>query len=184
MAVNGRTSVQEVDTDRLKAKLLAQKAVLDPAAVPVPETPGGGEKLAAVLLKGIVVDDKNAKVTGEWKESRSVGKYVGDGYLHDDNADKGKKSVRFTPKLPGTGAYEVFLHYTPASNRATNVPVIVHCKTGEKTVTVDQKKDPGPDGSVSLGTFPFDAGESGWVEVRTTDSNGYVVADAVRFVEK
>ena len=64
------------------------------------------------------------------------------------------------------------------------MPVVVHCKTGEKTVTVDQKKVPGPDGAVSLGTFPFDAGESGWVEVRTTDTNGYVVADAVRFVEK
>ncbi|WP_455769031.1 hypothetical protein [Micromonospora zamorensis] len=33
-----------------------------------------------------------------------------------------------------------------------------------------------------LGTYPFTAGTDGSVLIRTEDTNGHVVADAVRFV--
>jgi hypothetical protein len=179
LAATERKAVQDVAYEKIKAKLLAQKAVLDPADVPVP---AGGGKLAVESLPGILVDDATARIVGDWKPSHSVGCYVGEGYLHDDNAGKGKKSVRFTPKLPAAGTYEIFLYYTPASNRATNVPVAVRDRDGETTVKVDQRKNPGTTGSVTLGQFHFDSGESGWVEVRTTGTNDFVVADAVRFV--
>lgn len=179
LAIDGKTAVQEVGYDKLKAKLLAQKSVLDPAAVPEPPAPG---RLAVESLPGILVDDSAARTTGEWKSSASIPRFVGTGYLHDDHADKGKKSVRFVPDLPAAGRYEVFLYYTPAGNRATNVPVVVNGKDGEKKVTVDQKKSPGAGGCLSLGTFSFAVGRVGWVEVQTTGTDGHVVADAVRFV--
>jgi hypothetical protein len=181
LAVDGKTSVQTVPYEKLKAKLLAQKAVLDPATVPAP---AGGGKLPADKLAGIVVDSSKAMSTGEWKRSTAIGKYVGDGYLHDDNEGKGSKSVRFTPTLPAEGKYEVYFHYTPSSNRATNVPVVVKSKDGEVAKSVDQKKAPSVDGAVSLGTFAFDRGSAGWVEVHTAATNGYVIADAVRFVPR
>ena len=36
---------------------------------------------------------------------------------------------------------------------------------------------------VLLGTFTFDASTGGNVTIRTTGTNGYVIADAVRFVK-
>jgi len=44
--------------------------------------------------------------------------------------------------LPKAGKYEVRLSYSPSSNRATNVPVIIHHAGGESTVTVNQRKAP------------------------------------------
>ena len=141
----------------------------------------GAKGIDAKKLAGIVVDDEAAKQTGSWGHSASTGIYVGSGYLHDNNENKGKKSVRFAPKFEKAGKYEVFFHFSTASNRATNVPVVVKSADGEKTVKVDQKKSFGEKGQ-SLGTFTFEAGESGHVEIRTEGTDGHVIADAVRFV--
>jgi hypothetical protein len=180
MAVDAKSTVQAVEYAKLRAKLLAQKAVLDPAQVPTP--PGvGAEVIDIKTLKGIVVDNADAKLAGEWKKSQSTGKFVGTEYLHDDNEGKGTKSVRFTPKLPAGGKYEVYLFYPAHNNRATKVPVVLATADGEKTVHVNQQHVTGGTGLL-LGSFEFKP-ESAWVEIRTTDTKGYVVADAVRFVE-
>lgn len=103
--------------------------------------------------------------------------------MHDGNEAKGKKSVRYTPTFESDGTYEVVLHFSANANRATNVPVVVKSNHGEKTVTVNQRKAHGEKG-FSLGTFQFAKGNTGWVEIRTTDTDGYVIADAVCFVAK
>ena len=89
--------MQKVPVAALTARLKKQKAVLSPA-----ELPKGAPRarvLDASKLAGVVVDDGDAKRTGEWKLSSAMGPYVGTGYLHDGDADKGKMRVRFTPKL-------------------------------------------------------------------------------------
>jgi hypothetical protein len=179
LAVDGKTTVQEVPVGKLSALLKKQKAVLSPDAVPVRL---GVRRLDPRKMAGIVVDDAEAKVTGAWKQSAAMGPVVGSGYLHDGNADKGKMRVRFTPKLPKAGRYEVRLFYAPASNRASNALVVIHGRDGEKQVRVDQRKTWKGDGGALLGTFDFDAGDSGWVEVRNDGSDGHVIADAVQFV--
>src|SRR5262249_5228258 len=126
--------------------------------------------------------DSQAVQTGVWTRSRSTGNYVGDGYLHDGNEDKGKKRVRFTPKLPAGGRYEGFLYYTPHANRATNGPVAGRSVGGRKTVTVNQPRPLEKVQPLRLGAFEFAAGEAGWVEVRTEGTDGHVIADAVQFV--
>ena len=42
--------------------------------------------------------------------------------------------VRFAPRLPKAGQYQVRLFYPPASNRATNALIVVRGKDGEKEV--------------------------------------------------
>src|SRR5262249_44707802 len=42
--------------------------------------------ISARDLPGIVLDDTQAKQVGEWIKSKSVASYIGDGYLHDNNA--------------------------------------------------------------------------------------------------
>jgi hypothetical protein len=179
LAVETKVSVQKVTRERLLALLKKQKAVLSPDGLPVRSRVG---RLDPRKLPGVVVDDTAAQVTGAWKRSAALGPVVGDGYLHDDDKDKGKMRVRFIPKLPKAGKYEVRLFYSPGANRATNVPVVVHCAEGDSRVTVNQRKTWKGTAGVLLGTFAFEAGESGWVEVRNDGTDGHVIADAVQFV--
>ncbi|MBN38107.1 MAG: xanthan lyase, partial [Opitutae bacterium] len=48
-------------------------------------------------LPGIVVDDVDAKLVGQWKHSVHTPPFVGKSYLHDMKEAKGKKSATFTP---------------------------------------------------------------------------------------
>jgi hypothetical protein len=179
LAVEGKTSMQKVPVEKLLAKLKEQKAVLDPDAFPQKELPRG---IDPAKLAGVVVDDRQAAKTGDWQYSSATTPFVGEGYLHDGNQDKGKRSVRFTPKLPKAGKYEVFLFYPANANRSPKVPVVVHSQDGDKTVTVDQRKPLKDGGGFKLGVFAFAEGEKGYVEVRNEDTDGYVIADAVQFV--
>jgi hypothetical protein len=130
LALDGRTPVQQVPIESLQEKLKAQKAVLSPEGL------GGrapsARRLDPTKLAGIVVDDAQATKTGDWKTSGVVGPFVGDGYLHDDDGQKGRLRVRFAPKLPRGGRYEVRLFSTPNANRATNTPVVIHSADGEQ----------------------------------------------------
>jgi hypothetical protein len=178
LAVDERVAVQKVSTLRLASRLKKQKAILSPDAVPAPNRP---RQLDPARMAGIVVDDADAKLTGDWKRSSVVGPHVGTGYLHDDDANKGKLRARFTPKLPKAGRYEVRVYCAPASNRAGNALYVVHGADGEKTFRIDQRTGHG-DRGVLLGTFNFAAGRLGWVEVRNDGTRGHVIADAVQFI--
>lgn len=135
-------------------------------------------------LPGIVVDEAEAKATGAWATSQSVPGFIGRGYSHDGNEEKGKKRLEFVVTLPEAGRYEVRLAYTTNPNRATNVPVIVHHREGRETKRVNQRIAPPIDRRfVSLGSFEFAAGQQTIVTVETTDTDGHVVVDAVQLLK-
>ncbi len=177
LAIDDQVPVQKVNYEKLSKQLLADKQVLEFKGGP------GAKGIDPKSLKGILVDDHEAKTTGAWSFSASTGSYVGNGYLHDGNEEKGKRSVRFAPRIEKSGTYELFIYYSANANRASNVPVVINSKDGEKTVTVNQKK-PVREKGLSLGIYSFEAGHSGWVEIRTNGTNGHVIADAVLFVAK
>ncbi|HZJ14792.1 MAG TPA: FAD-dependent oxidoreductase, partial [Chthoniobacteraceae bacterium] len=130
---------------------------------------------------GIIVDDTDAgaTITGTWLSSTSVTGYYGSDYLHDDNASKGSKSVRFTPNLPDGGDYDVYLRWTTNANRATNVPVTVTSAAGTSSFTVNQQNNNGV--WVKITTANFAAGTAGSLLISNTGTNGYVIADAARW---
>ncbi len=97
--------------------------------------------VAVADLPGIVVDDAKAEKVGEWKASIHSGTYIGAGYLHDNEAGKGVKSLTFHPEL-AAGKYEVRFAYSPGSSRATNAPVTILSAEGEKEVTVNEQENP------------------------------------------
>lgn len=139
--------------------------------------------LAAKDLPGIVIDDGQAKVVGDWERSQSVKPYIGDGYLHDKSAGKGQKTITFQPDLPAAGRYEVRLAYTPADNRSTAAPVTIFSADGETTIAVNQRQRPAIDGVfVPLGTYRFELNGQGYVIVSTEGTSDHVVVDAVQFL--
>ncbi|MGE3807567.1 MAG: FAD-dependent oxidoreductase, partial [Gemmataceae bacterium] len=169
-AIDAKVDVQKVDYAKLRERLLADKQVL--------EWNGGGNALSLDVRKlpGIVVDDSAARLQGFAAKSFSVGPYVGAGYRHDNNEKRGEQSARFTPELPRAGKYEVRLAYSANPNRATNVPVTVVHADGKTELKINQRQTPPIDKTfLSLGTFRFDKGQAGHVEIGNANVDGYVI---------
>ena len=139
----------------------------------------------AASLPGIVVDEMDAELVGEWQYSTHTPPYVGLGYLHDMKAGKGSKSVTFTPELPKAGWYEVRLAHCTNVRRSTKTPVTIHHADGDAKVIINQQQEP-EHGRLfrTLGTFRFEAGRGGWVRVSNegTEADKVVIADAVQFL--
>jgi hypothetical protein len=172
-AIADNIAIQDVNYEKLKERLLADGQRL----VYVAPVPG----VATNTLTGIVVDEVNARVEGNWTMSTSRQPFVGTHYIHDGNEAKGEKSVTFTASLPEPGYYEVRLAYTHDPNRANNVPVQIRHRTGTANVVVNQRIAPPIDRMfVSLGRFSF--GREAVITISNTGTTGHVIVDAVQLL--
>jgi len=129
----------------------------------------------------VVVDNPEATLVGSWTSTTSLAGFYGANYLHDGNTAKGTKSATYTPAIPTTARYTVYGRWTADAQRANNVPIDIVSSDGTSTVVVNQRLNSVK--WVSLGTFNFAAGSTGRVVIRTTGTNGFVIADAVKFVQ-
>lgn len=131
----------------------------------------------------VVVDNTDTAsvvATGTWTASSATAGYHGSNYAHDGNTAKGTKSFSFKPTIPSTGSYLVYLRWTADTNRASNVPVdIVQSGGTIATTTVSQRVGGGQWNL--LGAYTL-APTNAEVKIRTTSTNGYVIADAVKVV--
>lgn len=175
------TSVQRIDYARLRQRLLQDKQVLAWTAPPGQPR----QNVNALRLDGIVVDDNDAGVsrTGFETQSQAIGPYVGTGYRHDGDTNKGQQSIQFVPDLKLAKEYEVRLAYSANSNRASRVPVTIRYADGEKLVFINQRLKPPVDNLfISLGRYRFNEGRTGAVSVSNRDTDGHVIVDAVQFL--
>ena len=177
IAIDDKVPVQKVNYEKLRARLLADKQVLDWTG-PDRATGPVGKFIDPKSLPGVVLDDADATMTGHWVEAGTIAWRVGKGYRHDSNAEKGELAAVFTPSLPSAGDYEIILLNVPNPNRASNVPVTVSV-AGQpaKTFKVDQKSK----GEISLGKFKLPAGKTTTVTVSNKDTDGHVILDGVQF---
>ena len=135
-------------------------------------------------LPGIVVDNTEAKLVGQWKHSVHTPPFVGVSYIHDMKEKKGKKSATFTPNLPRTGLYEVRVSHNSNIRRANGVPITVRHAKGKTVVKINEGQ-PAPIAKLfrSIGIFEFKKGRAGSVTISTTGTEGkYVIVDAVQFL--
>ncbi|MGE3805807.1 MAG: DUF1553 domain-containing protein [Gemmataceae bacterium] len=168
----------------LEARIKEAKAKLKGTTVATPAAPTSGP-VAVKDLPGLVLDDVKAKRIGQWTASRYNNSFVGEGYLHDGNSEKGQKTLTFVPEFKKDGLYEVRLAYTAASNRAPKVPVTVLSLEGEQTIHVNQQKNPPIDGRwISLGKFRFDTNGQWFVLISNEGTTGHVIVDAVQFLSE
>lgn len=169
MGIDRGIAVQDVPYSLIRSQLLKDGQVLELADTAT---------LRAAKLQGIVVDDEAARLTGDWKSSSANRPFVENGYRHNGNSKLPMTAIFETKLEPGT--YEVYLHYPPHSNRSAHVPVTITHAAGTASVAVDQRKAPPSGQSLSLGQFRFET--AGSVTISTTNTEGHVVIDAVRFV--
>lgn len=177
-AIDQKVPVQDIDPAQLKTRLLADKQVLDY------ERPARKAPIAISTLKGIVIDDTTAKLTGFAKQSQSTSGFVGTGYRHNGGPSKGPvQRAEFIPEIPKAGTYQIRIAYTTNANRATNATVTIHHQGGSKTIKVNQRKAKASS-LLTLGVFPFEKGTHGKVVLSDEGADGYVIADAVEFYLK
>jgi hypothetical protein len=180
LAIDGRMSVQDVPYAKLREQLLQDGQVLEHADSDKPKATKAF--VNPKDLPGVVVDDDDAQLTGNWQTSSASNRYVGNGYRHDGAAKDGKATAMFAAKLPTAGRYEVFLSAPPNSNRASKVAVEIQSASGKKVVHIDQRQGPtGDEGFHSLGTYEFAADTPATVTITNTGADGYVVIDAVQW---
>ncbi len=180
LAIEDKVSAQQVPYAKLRARLLADHQILEWKSGP---TAAARPAFDPRTLKGIVLDDTAAAKTGDWLPGSLAGaRAIGDGYVHDGNANKGAMHIMYTPDLPAAGDYEIILIAPPHGNRASNVPVTVRVDGGEsKTVKVNQR-DTAKNGFTSLGRFRLPQGKRTTVTISNQGTDGYVVADGAQFV--
>ncbi|MCG8602428.1 MAG: FAD-dependent oxidoreductase [Verrucomicrobiales bacterium] len=177
MAIDSDISVQDVPYGKLRERLLADGQILEydgPVA--------GGKGKPVSKLEGLVVDDEKAELTGKWKPSGSNGPFVGFGYRHDDNENKGKFEAKFSTEIPESGTYSVRVSYPKNSNRATNIPVSITAGGETKTLLLNQRETASNEPFHNLGEYSFKKGETATVTISNRDTDGYVIIDAVQWL--
>ncbi|HRH98123.1 MAG TPA: FAD-dependent oxidoreductase [Prosthecobacter sp.] len=175
-AIDDNLSVQQVPYVKLREQLLKDGQILDFSG------PKSSRGVDLKKIKGIVMDDMDAKVTGHWQESGAAKAFIGDGYRHDGNAKDGQCSLRFEPKLTKPGKYRLMLAAPPNSNRASNAPVEVQHLGGVKKLTLDLRAPKEAEGVHWIDLGEYECGNDTAITISNTGTDGYVVADGVRWL--
>ncbi len=136
----------------------------------------------------IVVDngEPGTSSVGNWQPALAASEHFGSvSVFAQGDGGNTASSYRFTPTVITPGDYEVSVWNSCFSPREHAVPHIVQYDGGQAEIAVDQDCVTGPHGDWHvLGTFPFAAGEDGYVEISNLGLGGYgyIGADAVRLV--
>lgn len=137
-------------------------------------------------LNSVFVDDTDPAVTSlgslPWSlATAALGQY-GTTYFQDGNSGKGSKILRYSPTLAADSTYGIYIRWTQASNRATNVPITISHEDGARIFSSSQKMN----GAAwnYFGDYRFQSGNGQGVTISNAGTDGFVSADAVRFVLK
>ncbi|MCB9865597.1 MAG: N-acetylmuramoyl-L-alanine amidase [Phycisphaerales bacterium] len=130
-------------------------------------------------------DDPGVTYTGGWTNSSSSPYYEngvtnsGVAYRFAATSATETATARYTPNLPEAGFYPVYTWVLNSSNRTTQHYRVTH-SGGTTEVVVDHRMV--GRGWVWLGTYYFDAGTAGYVEISNQSADGgNVIADGIRF---
>ena len=134
----------------------------------------------------VVLDNDDAGVTfsGSWSNS-TASLYFGDvgdvPYRFASTSATETAVARYQPDLPEGGFYPVYAWTRYGSDRAADQLYRVHHAGGETEVTINHRRV--GNGLVYLGTYYFEAGTGGYVEIsnKSSESGRVVIADMIRF---
>lgn len=162
-----------VDNDANAPVLQADGTVTHDNSQYAETTAGGqwtkGEGTGFAYLRPTYKDFENPFTEGSYRVATAVGKKAQ------------ASTVTWTPDLPVTRPYAVYVAYKSLPNSATDAHYTVYHKDGKTDFAVNQRMGGGT--WIYLGTFEFDKGKSGRVVLtnQSADKNAVVTADAVRF---
>jgi hypothetical protein len=187
LAAKADVSVQALDYAQLRARLLAQHQVLDlPVLPPLTAKPAASVKgtgIAPASLPGLILDDAQAELSGEWERSTNFKPHVGTGYLHDEQRSDGKSRAVFRFKVPANGEFELRMAYSAHPTRTTRLPVKLTNGPQVQTFTVDQTIAlPSGDAFRTIGTVRLRRDGDYVLEVTNKDTGGFAIVDAFQLL--
>jgi len=151
--------------------------VSGPAPAPVDDA--GGRGIALTSLKGTVIDNAKAKLTGKWATGTNL-PFVGSDYAYARGTGN---TATFEFTVPASGSYEVRFASAAHENRASNTAVTVRHADGNAAVSVNQRVNPKVESRwVALGTYQFNAGQTYAVVVDAATADGNAHIDAVQIL--
>lgn len=134
----------------------------------------------------IVMDNDDRAVTfeGKWSDGQEgiyFGKPGGVAYRQAATSQKETAIARYRPKILESGFYPVYAWTSSGGDRAADQLYRIHHAGGATEVTVNHRRV--GNGLVYLGTYYFEAGTDGFVEIsnRSNSPDSFVVADMIRF---
>jgi hypothetical protein len=187
LAAKEGVTVQSLDYGRLRARLLTQNQALDlPVLPPLPAkaaASGKGTGIAPASLPGLILDDAQAELSGDWEQSTNFKPHVGSGYVHDGKRSDGKSKATFRFKLPADGEYELRMAYSAHETRTTRLPLKLEGGGAEHRFTADQTQ-PLPAGEAfrPLRQFKLRQGIEYILTVSNDDTAGFVILDAFQLL--
>ena len=184
MSAKQNIAVQKLPYPALRERLLAQKQVLDlPVLSDLPREPKGAMGIDPKTLPGIVLDDAQAELKGEWKASANFKPYIGTGYRHAEHSSSGEAIATFRFPAPASGRYDVRIAYSSHPTRAKNVPIVIQSGTHKTEIAADQTR-PLPVGEAfrSIGTAELNAEGETTITLSTAGTVGFVILDAIQLI--
>ncbi|WP_240491261.1 FAD-dependent oxidoreductase [Pirellula sp. SH-Sr6A] len=186
LAAKQESIVQDLDYAKLRERLLAQKQVLslpkDSDTVPK------GNSIAASDLLGIVLDDSQATLTGDWSHSTNFKPYVQKGYIFSGSVDSAAEdenasTASFQCRVPRSGEYQLLMAYSPHPTRARNVHVTVENGTSRIEFEVDQTRPlPAGQSFAPLGKVQLMNDKETTISIRCRGTTGFVILDALQLI--
>lgn len=148
-------------------------------ATVVPLRPVGHQPREVVLDN----DDPGVTFEGNWSNS-TAGVYFGSPgdvpYRYASTASTETAYARYRPTIPASDFYPVYAWTRTGSDRVPDQLYRVHHSGGITEVTVNHQRV--GNGLVYLGTYYFEAGTDGYVDISNrSDNSGVVIADMIRF---
>jgi hypothetical protein len=187
LAAKAGVTVQALDYPTLRTRLLAQNVVLELPVLPPltakSDRPSGPVSLDPKSLPGLILDDAQAELSGDWERSTNFKPHVGGGYLHDEQRADGKARAVFRFKGPADGEYELRMAYSAHETRTTRLPVTIMGGDTEQRFTVDQTQ-PTPTGEAfrPIGSLRLRQGVEYTLTVTNQDTKGFVIVDAFQLL--
>ena len=186
LAAKAGVTVQALDYPTLRTRLLAQKVVLDlPVLPPVGKVArsSGPVSIDSKSLPGLILDDAQAELSGDWERSTNFKPHVGTGYLHDEQRSDGKSRAVFRFKGPADGEFALRMAYSAHETRTTRLPVTIVGGGTEQSFTVDQTQ-PLPAGEAfrEVGRIRLRQGMDYTLTVANEDTKGFVILDAFQLL--
>jgi FAD dependent oxidoreductase len=170
---------------KLPGKAYREKLRDDPIiprdALPLASADGPATGIDPGTLEGVIIDNRDAKRTGNWTAGTGLPGYVGYEYLYSGNNSGAE--IRYEWQSGETRRLEIRLSFLPHENRGNTVPVDINIAGRKASRTIDMRqKPPLPHSFLSLGEFDVKKGDAVSVTIGTNNAGGFAHADAIQIV--
>jgi hypothetical protein len=184
LSAKQNVEVQKLPYKALRERLIAQKQVLEIPELP-PTTTETIDKdgINPKTLPGIILDDADAKLEGEWKHSSSFKPYINSGYVHDNKRGDGQSTATFRLNVRKSGRYDLLIAYSAHETRAKNVPITIENGGQKLALTFDQTQ-PISLGKAfrSAGVIELSASGETVIVISNAGTEGFVILDALQLI--